>query len=93
MTPRLPWLPARRPDIPPIVQAAREHTGVRYVPSSPFPVGEVAVEPATSATRYPWDGTRSPGQEWAPGEAAVLLTLADAGGDLTAHRTVHLEDR
>lgn len=29
---------------------------------------------------------------WTGDEAAVLLALAAAGGDLTAHRTVHLED-
>lgn len=94
MTPRLPRLTARRkPDVPPIVQAARDLAGVRYVPSSPFPAGQVAVEPASSATRYPWGArTGRPGQEWAPAEAAVLLALAAAGGDLTAHRTVHLEE-
>lgn len=30
---------------------------------------------------------------WTDDEATVLEALADAGGDLTAHRTVHLEDR
>lgn len=37
-----------------------------------------------------WEHTR---WQWEDRETAVLHRLADHGGDLTAHRTVHLEDR
>ena len=43
----------------------------------------------TSATRYPWTGEPS-GSRWIAEEATVLLALADAGGDLPAHLSVHL---
>lgn len=39
----------------------------------------------TSVHRYPWDGGSGEDAD----EAAVLLALAVAGGDLTAHRAVH----
>ncbi|TMQ87880.1 hypothetical protein ETD83_39680 [Actinomadura soli] len=44
----------------------------------------------TSASSYPWTGRE---RSWNTGEAAVLLTLAAAGGDLTAHRTIHLGEK
>ena len=69
MTPRVPWLPRKRPAWTP-------------------PYG------GPSETPYP-----TPGRPFPPGaplwlipEAAVLGRLADAGGDLPAHRTEHLED-
>lgn len=34
-------------------------------------------------------GTGHPAPLWLIAESAVLATLATAGGDLTAHRTVH----
>jgi tRNA(Phe) wybutosine-synthesizing methylase Tyw3 len=85
VTPRLPWLPP----------ALRKHAnGGEVTPASP--TGRVAVvdtppparRPGTTATA--WEHTR---HTWEAVEGAVLDALAAAGGDLTAHRTVHLEDR
>lgn len=52
--------------------------------------------PPPSATRYldpdrPGTGPHMP--LWLIAESAVLASLATAGGDLPAHRTVHQEDR
>ncbi|WP_165975955.1 hypothetical protein [Actinomadura rubrisoli] len=44
----------------------------------------------TTASSYPWSGGE---ESWDADEAAVLLALADAGGDLTAHPTIHLGKR
>lgn len=75
---RLPWLPpARHRTEPP--RPAR--------PAQPPPVHATYVRPAPGTA---WEHTR---WQWEDREAAVLHLLADAGGDLTAHRTVHLEDR
>jgi hypothetical protein len=44
--------------------------------------------PSTARTDY-----EASAASWTAREAAVLDRLADAGGDLHAHETVHLEDR
>ena len=88
MTP-LPWPLIgwyREPQLHPIVQAARQHLGVRYVPTSPRP----AQPPRPSAARTDYEATAA---GWTAREAAVLDRLAEAGGDHAAHRAVHLEDR
>ena len=77
---------SREPDLHPLVQTARQHPGVRYVPTSPRP--DQPPRPATARTDYE---TTAAG--WTAREAAVLDRLADAGGDLTAHRAVHMESR
>ena len=48
--------------------------------------------PPPSATRYldpDRPGTGHPAPLWLIAESAVLASLATAGGDLPAHRTVH----
>ncbi|WP_242890205.1 hypothetical protein [Actinomadura litoris] len=91
--------PLRR-DVPPVVVAApTPQPAVRVVrdPDPPRP----ATQAAPSATRYyaPDAATLArvaPGADhyaWIATEGAVLDALAAAGGDLTAHTTVHLEDR
>lgn len=79
MTPRLPWLlPARRHQ--PDVPPL-----VVAAPAQPAPRRIVPDRYRTGYERH--------AVGWQSREAAVLDLLADAGGDLTAHRTVHLEDR
>lgn len=63
-------------------------------PVLPPPTGEPHGE--TTATRYldpdrPGTGPHMP--LWLIAESAVLASLATAGGDLTAHQAVHMEDR
>lgn len=52
-------------------------------------------EPGPTATPYPALGDPTPpgAPLWIHAEAATLAALAEAGGDLTAHRTVHQETR
>ena len=87
MTP-LPWPLIgwyREPQLHPIVQAARQHPGVRYVPTSPRP----AQLPRPSTHRTDYETTAA---GWTAREADILDRLADAGGDLRAHEAVHLEE-
>lgn len=87
MTPRVPWpRPARRP-----APAAARTTGLlkallaALLAALPAARRVLARRPAATA----WEGTR---HTWESAENTVLARLADAGGDLAAHRTVHLED-
>lgn len=56
---------------------------------APRPPGEA------TGTRYVNTRVREPAARFLPwllAESRVISRLADAGGDLTAHRTVHLEE-
>ena len=82
----VPWpLIGRTRKVPPIVQAARDMAGVPYTPPPPPPAPRRPIPAGTSRTPAYSVG-------WTTAEADVLDALAAAGGDLTAHRTVHLED-
>lgn len=62
----------------------------------PWPLfGRAAPPPAMPTAQRPgtWRTCWEHDTAWVPREAHVLDLLADAGGDLRAHRTVHLEDR
>ncbi len=86
MTPRVPWLlPASQRTAP--------------VPAQPAPAPRPPVLPPPTGEPHDRSGTRyldpdRPGTGphmplWLIAESAVLASLATAGGDLTAHRTVH----
>lgn len=87
MTPRVPWL----------LPANLRHfaTGGQVPPRPPLPGGSVAVVDPVPRDREATD-TRyterfTPGTPlWVAREAIVLARLAEHGGDLPAHRTVHL---
>lgn len=55
------------------------------------PVHAAPPRPAIPATKHRTDYERG-GTAWTTTEVDVLDALAAAGGDLPAHRTVHLED-
>ena len=59
---------------------------------SPLPAPSPARD-TRHATRYHGPGDIPLGPLWLVHESRVIADLAQAGGDLQAHRTVHLEDR
>jgi hypothetical protein len=94
----LPW---------PLIGRTHHATGGAVTPAPPAPRPAAFVQPPVlgpptgephdrSGTRYldpDRPGTGPAWPLWLIAESAVLASLAMAGGDLTAHRTVHLEDR
>lgn len=55
-------------------------------PPAPQPRRVLLAKPIPCGTRYPWGSPAG----WLGDEAAALMRLAEAGGDLHAHRAVHL---